>query len=478
MLFYGKAYSLMMDRKVVAVSVSLLACLGRDIYTKLRKRRNAGVAKGQRIVILGAGFAGVEAARELARLLPDENNGEIVLVNKDDYLLFTPMLTQAVGGRIEPNHIIVPLQSFSKRIKRVIGMVKNIDLHTRTVSLEGADTDTITADQLIICLGSSANFHHVPGAEKNATTMKTLEDAYGVRQSALSLVKAAARERNEEERKAMLTFVVAGGGYTGVETIAALNELVRESISRYTNLDESDVQMVIAEPTGRLMAETTADLAAYAQKQLERAGIRVLLKTGVKSAHDSTIELTNGEQIRARTFIWSAGIEPNTLAMQLDAPKGQHKGLQANDCLALENFSGVWAVGDNADVPQPNGKGNYGATAQNAIREGKLVARNVVRQLKGEPLRPFTYKPIGELALVGRYRGVALVYGFTFSGFIAWAMWRAVYWAKMPTIKQRLRVLADWCMDLLLEPVGESHFVAIPSSHSQTADLVKRASTS
>ncbi|MFL6463360.1 MAG: NAD(P)/FAD-dependent oxidoreductase [Bryobacteraceae bacterium] len=468
----------MMDRKVITVGVSLLLCLGRDIYAKLSKKRNAGVAKGRRIVILGAGFAGVEAGKELARLLPDESNGEIVLVSKNDYLLFTPMLTEVVGGTIEPHHIIVPLQSFSQRIKRIIGEVKGIDLHTRTVFLEGADTDTITADQLIICLGSSANYHHVPGAEENAVTMKTLEDAYGVRQSALSLVKAAAREGKEEERKAMLTFVVAGGGYTGVETIAALNELVRESVSDYTHLDESEVQMVIAEPTERLMAEVTPDLAAYSQEELERAGIRVLLKTGVKSAHGGTIELTNGEQIRARTFIWTAGVEPNTLAMQLPAPKGHSKGLQANNCLALENFSGVWAVGDNADVPQPKSKSSYGATAQNATREGKLVARNVVRQLKGKPLQPFTYTPIGQLALVGRYRGVALVYGFKFSGLIAWAMWRAVYLAKMPSLKQRLRVLADWCMDLLLEPVGESHFAAIPSSHTQTAALIKSASTS
>jgi len=463
----------MMDRKVIALSVSLFACLGRDIYLRLSRKRNSGVARGKRIVILGGGFAGVEAGRELARLLPDENNGEIVLVSKNDYLLFTPMLTEAVGGGIQAHHIIVPLQALSKRIKRVIGEVKSIDLRTRTASLQGANTNTVTADQLIICLGSSANYHHVPGAAENAVTMKTLEDADGVRRSALALVKAATEEQDKDQRKAMLTFVVAGGGYTGVETIAALNELVLETVSTYTDLDKAEVQMIIAEPTERLMAEVTPDLASYSQEQLERAGIRVLLKTGVKSAHDGVIELTNGEQIRARTFIWTAGVEPNTLAMQLDAPKGHSKGLKVNNCFVLENYSGVWAVGDNADVPKPDGKGSYGNTAQNALREGKLVARNVVRHLKGEPLRPFTYTPIGQLSLVGRYRGVAIVYGFKFSGLIAWAMWRAVYLAKMPSMKQRVRVLVDWCMDLLLEPVGESDFVTIPASRTQTANIVK-----
>ncbi len=190
------------------------------------------------------------------------------------------------------------------------------------------------------------------------------------------------------------------------------------------------------------------------------------------------VELTSGEQIQTRTFIWTAGVEPNTLAMQLDAPKGHSKGLKVNNCFALENYAGVWAVGDNADVPKPDGKGTYGATAQNATREGKLVARNVVRQLKGEALQPFTYTPIGQLALVGRYRGVALVYGFKFSGLIAWAMWRAVYLAKMPSIKQRLRVLADWCMDLLLEPVGETDYVTVPAKGAPTATVVKSIAAS
>jgi NADH dehydrogenase len=470
----------MMDRKVIAIGASLLACLGRDIYAKLRIKRNAGVAKDKRIVILGSGFAGVEAARELARLLPDKDNGEIVLVSKHDYLLFTPMLTEAVGGGIQPHHIIVPLQSYPrfKRVKRVIGEVKGIDLHTRTISLEGAETDKITADQLIICLGSTSNYHHVPGAEQNAVTMKTLEDAEGVRQSALALIKAATNEQDKEQRKAMLTFVVAGGGYTGVETIAALNDLVRETISTYTELDKSEVQMIIAEPAGRLMGEVSPDLASYSQKQLERAGIRVLLKTGVKSAGNGAVELSNGERIQTRTFIWTAGVEPNTLTMQLDAPKGHSKGLKVNNCFVLENYSGVWAVGDDADVPKPDGKGSYGATAQNALREGKLAARNIVRSLKGEPLQPFTYKPIGQLALVGRYRGVALVYGFKFSGLTAWAMWRAVYWAKMPSVKQKIRVLIDWCMDLLLEPVGVSDFVTVPPARRQTVENAKKLAAS
>lgn len=470
----------MMDRKVIAIGASLLACLGRDIYAKLRTRRNAGIAKGKRIVILGSGFAGVEAARELARLLPDENNGEIVLVSKNDYLLFTPMLTEAVGGSIQPHHIIVPLQSYPhlKKVKRIIGEVKGIDLHTRTVSLEGAETDQVTADHLVICLGSSANYHHVSGAEQNAVTMKTLDDADGVRRSALALIKAASKEQDKDQRKAMLTFFVAGGGYTGVETIAALNDLVRETISSYTELDESEVQMIIAEPLGRLMGEVSPDLASYSQEQLERAGIRVLLNTGVKSAQDGVVELSNGERIQTRTFIWTAGVEPNTLTMQLDAPKGHSKGLKVNNCFVLENYTGVWAVGDNADVPKPDGKSSYGATAQNALREGKLVARNVVRYLQGEPLKPFTYKPIGQLALVGRYRGVALVYGFKFSGLIAWAMWRAVYWAKMPSMEQKIRVLIDWCMDLVLEPVGVSDFVTVAPARRQTAETVKNLAAS
>ncbi|MBV8864961.1 MAG: FAD-dependent oxidoreductase [Acidobacteriaceae bacterium] len=466
-----------MNRKVLGIVIAATACLGWDLIKRTSTRHNRGIAKGKRFIILGAGFAGVEACRELERLLPGSDNGEIVLVNDTEYLLFTPMLTEAVGGDIEPNHIIVPLKSYIRRTKLVIGEAQDIDLKSRAVSVTGIERQTLRADQLVISLGASTNFHQVPGAEQSAIEMKTLEDANQVRQGALALVKAAAREHDPAERDAMLSFLVAGGGYTGVETIAALNELVRETAAEYEELAGVSIRMLIVEPLERLMSEVTEDLAAYSQKQLEAAGIRVLLKTGVRSAQGDLIELTNGEKIRARTFIWAAGIEANRLVGELNAPKGKGKSLKVTPELALKEFEGVWAVGDSAEVPRPDGKGTYGATAQNATREGKLVARNIVRLLRKQPLRPFLYTPIGELALVGRRRGVARIYNRNFHGFTAYVLWRMIYLAKLPSMTQRIRVLSDWFLDAILGPTAKFHHIsALPNREKLSATQESAAS--
>ncbi len=423
------------------------------------RKRNARLARKKRFVIVGAGFAGVEAASELARELPaaGSEDAEIILIDQRDYLLFTPMLTEAVGSSIQPHHIIVPLSSYSDRITSVRGVVKQIDLATRTVTFADEKIAPIHGDYLLVALGATSNFHHIPGAEEAAFTLKSLDDALGIRQNAMEMIKSASEEHDAEKRKAKLTFVVAGGGYTGVEAIAALNELVRDGARKYSSLQDTPIQMVIAEPMQRLMPEVTEDLAFYAQKQLESAGIRVLLKTGIKTVHDGVIGLTNGEQIRAGTFIWTAGVQPNPVA-------SERGGLKVNSCLELEQRESVWAVGDVAEVPKPDGKGSYGGTAQNATREGKLAAQNMLRSIRGEAQKPFRYTPIGELALVGKQKGIARVYGVNFSGLTAYLMWRAVYILKMPSWTQRIRVISDWCADLVLGPADE---YLLSSAHTE-----------
>ena len=220
------------------------------------------------------------------------------------------MLTEAVGGEIQPHHIIVPLKPYVRRTKIVVGPVENIDLEESHSFSGRSRRANASGGSVGDFLGASSNFHHAPGVEQSAIQMKTLEDATRVRQGALVLVKPRHASTILAEIDAMLTFLVAGGGYTGVETIAALNEMVRETSARYESLAGVQIRMIIVEPLERLMSEVTEDLAAYSQKQLEAAGIRVLLKTGVRSAQGDLIELTNGDKIRARTFIWSAGMRP------------------------------------------------------------------------------------------------------------------------------------------------------------------------
>jgi NADH dehydrogenase len=262
-------------------------------------------------------------------------------------------------------------------------------------------------------------------------------------------------EKDAQKRKEFLTFVVGGAGYTGVETMAAINDLARDGASEHPSLRPEDVRAVLVDPADRLLPELTPDLADYAARKLGERHVEILLKTSVTGAGDDYVELNGKQRLPSRTLIWAAGVEPNPLVKTMDCPKGKHGGVETNNCCQVTKYEGVWAVGDCAEVPKPDGKGAYAPTAQNATREGALVGQNIARSLRGLPPKPFTYTPIGELALVGKRAGVARIYNWNFSGLLAWAMWRAIYLAKMPSMSQRIRILGDWTLDWVFgrEPI-------------------------
>ncbi len=417
------------------------------------RKRNSELTRGKKFVVVGGGFAGSEAAAELAKEIPA--GADIILVDKLDSMVFTPMLTEALGARIESHHITVLLKSFSGRVRVVKGKVHHIDINTRTVTFEDGHLAPISADHLVIALGATSNFHGIPGVEDVAYSLKTVQDANEIRSNALRLVEEAAKSADSALRQSNLTFVVAGGGYTGVEGIAALNAYVRDEVAKQSSLSDGLVRMVLVEPMKRLMSEVTQDLASYSQQQLEKAGVEIKLGAGIKSVNGDLIELTNGEQIRAKTLIWTAGVKASPLVSEMGAPTGKGDALTVDSSLRVVGYENVWAIGDCAAVPKPSGKGSYAQTAQNATREGKLAAKNIVRQLRGESPQAFRYKPVGELALVGRRKGVARIYGINFSGFSAYILWRAIYLMKMPSLVQRFRVLGDWILDTTLGPVAE-----------------------
>ena len=430
---------------------------------------NDRLAKGKRFLILGGGFAGAAVAQELAHLLPGDENGEIVLISADNYLLFTPMLTEAAGGELQVRDIVAPSRLLSKRVSFVQGQIAKVDVHTNTVDVEvapgGLDptTMTFTGDHVVLALGSVVSFHNTPGVDQYSIPMKRLEDAARIFQRVSSCLERAAVERDQDKRRELLTFVVAGGGYTGVETMAAINDLVRSSSEDLPRIQRNEIRTILVHPGDRLLPEITADLAQFAQRKLMDRGVEVRLGSRIDSAAESYVEIQGGERIPARTLIWAAGVTPSPILNDLPVPKGKHHGVQTDACCRVPGFEALWALGDCAEIPEPDGQGTYAPTAQNATREGKLVARNMVRTLRGEPLKSFRFTPVGELALVGRRSGVARVYGRNFSGLLAWAMWRAIYLAKMPGIGQRSRILTDWTLDTIFGraavPVstGEQH---------------------
>jgi NADH:ubiquinone reductase (H+-translocating) len=231
--------------------------------------------------------------------------------------------------------------------------------------------------------------------------------------------------------------------------MAAVNDLVRTSVKYYPKLSPQEISTLIIEPGDRLMSELSSDLAAFGQKKLEDRGVQVRLKTKITRATGNFVELEHGERIPTRMLIWAGGITPNPLIGKLNCKRGKHGGIVVDEHCALPDHAGIWALGDCAEVPKPESKGTYSPTAQNATREGTLVARNIVAVLRGQQPEPFQFTPIGELALVGRHSGVAKIYGHHFSGFLAWAMWRAVYISKMPGMAQRSRIVLDWMLDFV-----------------------------
>jgi NADH:ubiquinone reductase (H+-translocating) len=433
--------------------------------------QNQSLARGKKIMILGAGFGGRQVALELARQLPNDEDGEILLVDQEPYLLFTPMLAEAAGGELDADHIVSPATHLPKRITFVQGQIESIDLQSRSITLRVGHRDenipernrTLSADHLVLALGSVTNFHQIPGVQEHSIGIKSLAEAAVLRDRILELLQRASVEPDETVRRELLTIVVGGGGLTGVEIMASINSLLRDSAQKFPRINPAEIRTMIIDPGTRILPELHPSLARYAHRELERRGVEIRLSTFVTQAGEDFVALDD-ERVAARSFIWAGGVRPNPILHSLDCAHGRHGAVVVDEFLTVPGFHGVWALGDSAQVPHSVDKGFYAPTAQNAVHEGTLVGRNIAAVLRGQPPRQFRFKPMGELALVGRHAGVARILGFQFTGIAAWASWRLIYLAKMPGLAQRMRVLTDWVLDCMfgrnlapLPPVPTHH---------------------
>ena len=438
--------------------------------TELVENTDSGTqrdASKRRILILGGGFAGAYTALHLEKRLAGAPDVEIVLAAKENFVLFTPMLHEVAASDVELTDVVQPLRKMLRGTRVLIVEVESIDLPKKRVRLlqrDLAQTFDLSYDQLVLAVGAVPNFYRIPGIEEHAVTMKTLGDAILLRNRMIEALDVAASHPDETERKAMLTVVVAGGGFAGAETAGAVNDLLREAIKFYPHLREDMLRIVLVHAGDVILPELSESLGRYAQNLLSRRGVEIRLKTAVTGYDGKNVTLNDGAKISTRLVIWTAGITPSPLLSRL--PCATERGrILVNACLQAPEWPGVWALGDCALVPDPLNPGKfYPPTAQHAIRQAAVLANNIVAGMRGQELQPFRFKTLGLLAAIGRHAGVAEVFGVKFSGIIAWWLWRAIYLSKLPGLQNKVRVSLDWVLDSIFS----KDIVELPTLRSPT----------
>ncbi|MFQ5914270.1 MAG: NAD(P)/FAD-dependent oxidoreductase [Nitrospinota bacterium] len=406
----------------------------------------------QRILILGGGFGGIYAALRLEKAFAREEDVEVTLINRDNYLLFSPMLPEVTSSSIEAKHIITPIREFFRKARFMDSKVAAIDFEKRLVHASHCPQCmdfSLEFDHLVLALGSVTSFHGLPGVAEHALPLKTLADAMALRNHVIDLLEHADIIMDPEMREQLLTVVVAGAGFAGVEAAAELHDFLRRAKRFYPNIRMEEVRLVLVTAASRILPLMAEDLAAYAHGALLRRGVEVRLETAVSRASSVGVDLQDGSHIPTRALVWTAGIAPNPLLASLPCRKERGR-IVVNHFLEVPEYPGVWAVGDCAYICDPKTGRPYPPTAQHAVREGRRVAENVVGAIRGRPKRPFAFSSPGQLVPLGRRSAIAEILGFKFRGFFAWWLWRTIYLSKLPGLGRKIRVALDWTLDLFL----------------------------
>src|SRR6476660_8714549 len=403
-------------------------------------------------VIAGGGFAGLDAAKYLDKHLARRPDIEVTLIARENFILFTPMLHEVAAGDLAPADIVNSLRRILRHVNVVEADVEEVDLIARKVrcvhGLEHGEVE-FEFDHLLLALGSETNFLDNAGIRDWAVTMKNLSDAALLRNRMVAFLEEATLERDAAIRRQWLTFVIAGGGFAGTETAGAVNDFVRETAKFYPRLGDEEIRVVVIHPGEYLLPELGEELGRYAERKLRERKVEVIKGARVANYDGWVVTLNDGLSIPAATLIWTAGVKPNPVVSALPCPKEKGR-IVADEYLQVRGFAGLWTAGDCAAVPDGYETGRFHPpTAQHGMREALTAAKNIERTILGQPLQPFRYRTMGMLASIGHHTGVVSMFGFKFSGFVAWWMWRSVYLAKLPRLVKKVRVIIAWTLDLL-----------------------------
>lgn len=411
-------------------------------------------SQSQRILILGGGFGGMFAARELSRCLG--KTAEIELINEVNFFTFQPLLPEVAAGSISVRDAVAPLRRLLPGVRVRQALIHDIDTERKVVIIfQGVQRryTEVHYDHLVLALGQVSDLSRVPGLAAHAMTMKTLNDAVTLRNHVIDKLEHADITNLPEVKKELLTFTVVGGGFSGVETAGEMLELIHRSLGFYPNIDKSEINLQIVEFADRLLGELPAPLARYATRLLEKRGARVLLNTGIAEATGTAIVTTTGEVIGTRTIVATIGNAPSPLLRDLGLPNERGR-LKVDRMLRIEGRPDIWSLGDAALIPlveNARDRGDFAPpTAQFAVREARALARNLKASLQGRSPEPFVYRSKGALASLGGHRGVAEVYGVRLSGLPAWLLWRAYYLGFLPGFATKMRVAMQWLLDSMV----------------------------
>lgn len=413
-----------------------------------------------RIVILGGGFAGVTTAAHLERLFGADPSVSITLISDTNALLFTPMLAEVAGSSVEATHITSPLRTSLRRTTVIRSKAIAIDLPRRRVQLApdiplssqtsmGHETAHETPfDHLVLALGAVSNYLGLENVKTNSFDFKSLGDAITIRNHVIDLFERAEDEPPSPARQAMLTFVVAGGGFAGAELAGALNDFARGMLVYYPNIAPEEVRVILVHSRDRILPELSEELAAYALERMQARGVIFKLSARVADARPGAVILNPREEILTETVVWTAGTTPNPLVQTLPVERDKRGAVIVDSTLAVPDAPGLWAVGDCAAITDAKTGRPCPPTAQFALREAQTLAHNLHAHIRGLPLQPFHFDALGALCVVGHHTACAEIKGFRFSGLFAWFLWRGVYLMKLPSLERKVRVFVDWVVEL------------------------------
>jgi NADH dehydrogenase len=400
------------------------------------------------VVIVGGGFGGSAAARELERTMPRQA-ARLMLVNETNFALYTPFLPEAAAGTLEPRHVVTPLRDILKRTYLRIGQVVGHDPERKTVELRAkyGEVETVPYDQLLLSLGSVSRVLPVPGLAEHAVGFKSLADAIYLRNHVVETLEEANASEDPARRDQLLTYVFVGGGYAGLEALAELQDFAADAMESYPRARLHGMRWVLVEASDRVLPEIDPALAEYALRELRGRGIDIRLETTLEEVGPDSARLSSGETLPTRTVVWTAGVAPQPILRQLNLPLDERGRVPVDEYLRVEGMDSVWAIGDCAAAPDPRG-GLCPPTAQHAVRQGPAAARNIAAELGIGSPRPFEYRSEASFVNLGRYKAVGRIGDRTFRGFPAWWLARSYHMSQIPGTARKARAVIDWTAGL------------------------------